>query len=131
MGRVLVRMAGGLVCGLLLASVAVAAAPITNGVYTDPSHGVSLVLGGKNVVTPTVKCHGSHWYPTRGVHVSSSGAFSYSGKAAKQSGFAPPRATNLHLTINGTFVTSHRATGKAKVDGCTVTYTAKYRSSHA
>ena len=115
---------------LVLAAVAVAATPIKNGIYMDRVHHVGVLLAGKNVATPSIVCHGNHYYPVHGVFVKS-GRFSYNGKAAKSNGPQhPPVATKKTLTITGDFVTSRRVTGTAAVAGCSVSYSAKYFGSH-
>jgi hypothetical protein len=130
MKKLALRVGGLLAVVLVLAAVAVAATPVKNGIYTDRVHHVGVVLAGTNVATPSIICHGNHYYPVRGVRVKS-GRFSYAGVAAKANGPAhPPVPTKKKLTITGHFVTRHRVTGTAAVAGCKVSYSAKYTGSH-
>lgn len=114
---------------LVLAAVAVAAAPVKNGIYTDPVHQVGVAMAGRNVATPSIICRGNHYYPVRGVLVKS-GGFSYTGVAAKANRPGRPTPTKKKLTITGHFVTRHRVTGTAAVAGCKVSYSAPYTGSH-
>jgi hypothetical protein len=130
MSRVTRRVFCVLAGVLLFASVAVAATPIKNGIYSDNVHGVSVILAGTNPVTIEVTCHGKHWVPPRGLDLKSGGRFSYSGHADKVSGQNPPTPTKTKMTVSGHFNTAHLVTGKAKVGGCSVQYSAKYVGSH-
>ncbi|MBV8217470.1 MAG: hypothetical protein JO325_03325 [Solirubrobacterales bacterium] len=114
--------------GLLISAVALAATPINNGFYLDRTHHVSVIVVQKKVATPSVVCHGTRYYPVRGVTVKL-GRFSYTGTAAVAHGHHPPAATKKTLAIAGDFVTSRRVTGTAAVAGCTVSYSAKYAGS--
>jgi hypothetical protein len=113
---------------LLIAAAALAATPINKGVYMDRAHHVSVIVVQKNVATPSIVCHGTHYYPLHGVKVKS-GRFSYNGEAAVAHGHHPPTATKKTLTITGDFVTSHRVIGTAAVASCNVSYSAKYAGS--
>lgn len=110
---------------LLITAGALAATPINNGLYVDKAHHVSVIVVQKKIATPSIICHGTHYYPVHGVTVKS-GRFSYKGKAAVAQGHNPPRATNKKLVIRGHFVTKHRVTGTAAVASCNVSYSAKY-----
>lgn len=132
MARLAARVASILAGVVLLGSVALAATPIKNGFYVDKTHHVTIILAGTNVVTPTVTCHGKHYVPVRGLFLKSGGRFAYSGTADKEGGRAhPPSPTKLKLSVSGTFETKHLVTGKAKVAGCAVRYSAKYAGSHS
>jgi hypothetical protein len=131
MRRFIARIASILAGVLLLGSVALAATPVKNGLYNDKTHHVLVALAGTNVVTPQVICHGQHYYPSHGLFLKSGGRFSYSGKAYKANGPQhPPAPTKTNMSVSGTFKTAHLVTGKAKVGGCTVQYSAKYVRSH-
>ena len=130
MSRVSGRVVGVLAGALLLASGAVAATPVNNGVYTDKAHGVSVILAGTNVVTIRVACHGKHWVPPRGLSLRSGGRFSYSGHAARENNPNPPTPTKTKMTVTGHFTTKHLVSGHATVGSCSVQYTAKHVGSH-
>ena len=128
MKRLTVHVGSLGVAVLLIAAVALAATPINKGVYMDRAHHVSVIVVQKNVATPSIVCHGTHYYPVHGVNVKS-GRFSYNGKAAVAHGHHPPAPTKKALVITGDFVTPHRVTGTAAVASCDVSYSAKYVGS--
>lgn len=103
---------------------------IAHGIYTDPVYHVGVAMTGTNVATPSIICHGNHYYFVRAAPVKS-GRFSYAGVAAKANGPGLPAQTKEKLTITGHFVTTHRLTGTAAVAGSEVSYTAKYTGSHS
>lgn len=124
MDKLALRLGSLAAAMLLVAAVALAAAPL-NGLYVDRTHHVSVIVVQNHVGTPSVVCHGTRYYPVRGVNVKS-GRFSYHGKAAVAHGHHPPAATNKTLTFTGDFVTRHLVTGTATVASCNVSYSAKY-----
>jgi hypothetical protein len=124
MTRVLRAAIAAVLAALIFAAVAVAAIPVSNGVYEDGAHGILIGLKGQFLIHGfDMKCHGKTWVARALIGIHADGTFSYTGtgRLAKN---GHPTATSTSMSLRGAFKTSQHVTGRAAVGGCHTSYSA-------
>lgn len=108
---------------LTLVSVAMAATPVSNGVYANSGQSVIVALrGSASIHAFDVTCHAKTWVAKMFIPVRS-GRFSYRGPdlLAKNGRMTKTAGS---MTASGVFETSRLIVGRASAGGCSVSYRA-------
>jgi hypothetical protein len=109
---------------LIFTAVAVAAIPVSNGLYEDGAHGVLIGVKGQFLIHGfDFKCHGKTWVARMLIGIHADGTFSYSGtgRLAKNGHLT---ATSTRMSLGGAFRTSQHVTGHVSAAGCRTSYSA-------
>jgi hypothetical protein len=128
MSRKLGAVIGSMLAVLILAAAAVAASPISNGVYTDGPHGVTIGLAGRSSIHAfDVQCGRKTWVAFGFIPVNAGGHFSYNGPdvLARNGRLTKTKGT---MTLTGRFKTSKLAIGFASAGGCGTNFRAGHTS---
>jgi hypothetical protein len=116
-------MAASVLGGLTFVGGAMAATPVSNGVYDDPATNVIVAMEGKSTIHGLdIVCHGKTWVATRLITVKG-GKFSYKGPDFLAKNRHKTKTTGS-MTASGVFKTSHLVTGSLSAGGCKVHYKA-------
>ena len=129
MHRALRSIAISSVVSLGVAATALAAAPVTNGVYLDSPHGIIVGVQGTNSIHAfDVACHGRTWVAQKWIPIARGGSFSYSGPDFLAKGGHRTSTTGT-MKASGTFKTSRLIAGQFAAGGCSGRYSATFSYS--
>lgn len=120
----LVTLSG--VVSLVSVAAALAATPVSNGVFEDGVHGIIVGVHASNSIHAfNVDCHGKTWVAQRFIPVTSRGAFSYRGPDFLVKNRHKTSTTGT-MTASGRFTRPRLLVGHFAAGGCSGRFSATF-----